>query len=77
MLLSLPQHLPATVAPMSNATPPRGEKKLHPVNIRMDTAMLKRLRAIANEEDRTVSNLVGRIVKEWLAARDAQGNKTP
>jgi hypothetical protein len=73
MLLSLDQQLPATVAPMSNATPPRAPKKLHPVNIRMDEAMLNRLRSIADEEDRTVSNLVGRIIKEWLAARDAEG----
>ena len=71
MLLSLPQHLPATVAPMSNTKPSQAPKKLHPVNIRMDEKMLNRLRAIAAEEDRTVSNLVGRIIKEWLAAHDA------
>ena len=41
------------------------------MNIRMDEKMLNRLRAIAEEEDRTVSNLVGRIIKEWLAAQDA------
>ncbi len=57
---------------MSNAKPPRAPKKLHPVNIRMDEAMLNRLRSIADEEDRTVSNLVGRIIKEWLVAHDAE-----
>lgn len=33
------------------------------------------LRQIADEEDRTVSNLLTRIVKEWLAARGAKTRK--
>ena len=37
---------------------------------------LNALRQIADVEDRTVSNLLTRIVKEWLAARDAKGGTT-
>lgn len=54
---------------MSVQRPPRAPKKLFPVNIRMDEPTLTALRQIAEEEDRTVSNLITRIVREWLAAR--------
>jgi hypothetical protein len=58
---------------MANARPPRAPKKLYPVNIRMDEPTLSALRQIAEEEDRTVSNLITRIVKEWLAVRQKSG----
>jgi hypothetical protein len=45
-------------------------KKIHPVNIRMDEETYARLRAIAMSEDRTVSNLINRIVKDWLTNQD-------
>ena len=48
-------------------TPP---KKIHPVNIRMDEETFEQIRAIALAEDRTVSNLINRIVKEWLTSRE-------
>jgi hypothetical protein len=54
---------------MSLQRPPRQPKKLFPVNIRFDEATLTALREAAEEEDRTVSNLIQRIVKEWLAAK--------
>jgi hypothetical protein len=39
----------------------------------MDEPTLSALRQIAEEEDRTVSNLITRIVKEWLAVRQKSG----
>lgn len=72
MLLSLLPHLTVTIDCMAAERPPRKPKKLYPVNIRMDEPTLEALRRIADEEDRTVSNLLTRIVKEWLAARDAK-----
>lgn len=56
------------------ATPPRPKirkarpKKLHPVNVRMDDRMLDELRLHAYREERTVSNIAGRILNEWLDA---------
>ena len=75
MLLSLAQHLPATVAPMSNAKPPRAPKKLHPVNIRMDEAMLNRLRSIADEEDRTVSIWWAALSRNGLRRMTPKGDQ--
>ena len=72
MLLSYFPHTAATFGRMAAARPPRPPKKLYPVNIRMDEPTLTALREIAEEEDRTLSNLVMRIVKEWLAARQQQ-----
>ncbi|MGB0084808.1 MAG: hypothetical protein WBP94_05470 [Rhodomicrobiaceae bacterium] len=48
---------------------PRAPKKLYPINVRLDEDTLEQLRLVAFEEDRTISNLIGRILKEWLAAR--------
>lgn len=52
--------------------PQNPPKKIHPVNIRMDEETFEQVRAIAQAEDRTVSNLINRIVKEWLASQGKQ-----
>jgi hypothetical protein len=41
-------------------------KKLHPVNIRMSDQMLEELRLHSIREERSVSNLAGKILLEWL-----------
>jgi hypothetical protein len=76
MHLSLLPYSLVTFVCMAATRPPRKPKKLYPVNIRMDEPTLNALRQIADEEDRTVSNLLTRIVKEWLAARDVKGGAT-
>jgi hypothetical protein len=35
----------------------------------MDQETIEQIRAVALAEDRTVSNLINRIVKEWLTSR--------
>jgi hypothetical protein len=47
----------------------RQPKKPNTTNVRLDDATLNALRSIALEENRTVSNLIGTIVRDWLAAR--------
>ena len=44
------------------------EKRLHPVNIRMSDTMLAEMQAHCVREQRTVSNLGGKIILEWLDA---------
>jgi hypothetical protein len=44
------------------------QKRLHPVNIRMSDLMLSEMRLHAAREQRTVSNLGGKIILEWLDA---------
>ena len=44
------------------------EKRLHPVNIRMSDTMLAEMQAHCIREQRTVSNLGGKIILEWLDA---------
>jgi hypothetical protein len=58
-----------TTVGMPPERPQNPPKKIHPVNIRMDEETFAQVRAIALAEDRTVSNLINRIVREWLAAR--------
>jgi hypothetical protein len=57
------------VAAMNTTSP----KKLHPVNVRMDDAMLAELRGIAAAENRSISNLIVTVLRDWLAARRAGG----
>jgi hypothetical protein len=61
-----------TTVSMPPERPHNPPKKIHPVNIRMDEETFEQIRAIALAEDRTVSNLINRIVKEWLAARASE-----
>ena len=61
-----------TTVSMPSERPHNPPKKIHPVNIRMDEETFEQIRAIALAEDRTVSNLINRIVKEWLAARTSE-----
>jgi predicted DNA-binding protein len=49
-----------------NTTP---QKRLHPVNVRMSDEMRDELRRIAAEDGRTISNLVVKIINDWLADR--------
>jgi len=48
----------------------RPKKRLHPVNIRMSDEMRDQLREIAAEDGRTLSNLVVKILDDWLAERE-------
>jgi hypothetical protein len=41
-------------------------KRINSVNVRMDDATLAKLRAVAEREKRTVSNLIDKIVSDWL-----------
>jgi hypothetical protein len=61
-----------TTVSMPPGRPQNPPKKIHPVNIRMDEETFEQIRAIALAEDRTVSNLINRIVKEWLEARPSK-----
>lgn len=53
--------------PPKKATRP--PKKTQSINVRLDEETLEQLRSIAYDEDRTISNLIARALKEWLAAR--------
>jgi hypothetical protein len=44
-------------------------KRLHPVNVRLDDEMREELRAVAAEENRSMSNLIVTILREWLDRR--------
>jgi hypothetical protein len=66
LIFSLLLHAFGTVACMPTARPP---KRLHTTNVRLDDATLNALRAIALEENRTVSNLIGTIIRDWLNDR--------
>jgi len=48
---------------MENAKKP---KRLNTVNVRLDDATLEQLRAIALDENRTVSNLIDTMIKDAL-----------
>lgn len=52
-----------TVEGMANT---RKTKRINSVNVRMDDATLNKLRAIAEKDKRTVSNLIDKIVSDWL-----------
>lgn len=56
--------------PSDKATRP--PKKTQSINVRLDEETLGQLRTIAYEEDRTISNLIARALKEWLAQRQAK-----
>ncbi len=47
-------------------------KRLHTVNVRLDDATLDQLRAVALAENRTVSNLIGTMIRDALKAREAK-----
>jgi predicted transcriptional regulator len=47
----------------------RPPKKTQSINVRLDEETLEQLRSIAYSEDRTISNLIARALKEWLATR--------
>ncbi|WP_088360747.1 hypothetical protein [Rhodomicrobium sp. R_RK_3] len=46
------------------------DKRSFPLNVRVSDKMLEALRAHAVREERTVSNLAGRILNEWLTANE-------
>lgn len=54
---------PGTVGSMANT---KSTKRINSVNVRMDDATLEKLRVIATQEKRTVSNLIDWIVGRWL-----------
>jgi hypothetical protein len=47
-------------------------KRLHPVGIRLDDAMLQELREVAAVADRPLANLIVAALREWLASRRAK-----
>lgn len=47
-------------------------KRIHSVSIRLDDDTRDRLRVISRRDNRTVSNLVFLIVREWLDANDEE-----
>jgi hypothetical protein len=51
-------------------------KRLNTVNVRLDDLTLDELRAIAVEENRTVSNLIGTVLRNWLNERRAARPKS-
>jgi Ribbon-helix-helix protein, copG family len=72
--LSSHQQLQTTTGvDMPTPKTPRPPKKTYPVNVRLDEETLEMLRAIAYAEDRTISNLIARALKEWLATRKSTG----
>lgn len=53
----------------TNDHPP---KRIHSVSIRLDDDTRDRLRRIARKDNRTMSNLVFLIVRDWLEENDAE-----
>jgi hypothetical protein len=47
-------------------------KKMITQNVRLDDATMGELRAIAVEENRTISNLISTIIRDWLTQRRAK-----
>lgn len=45
------------------------QKKLYPINIRVDHELKESLRKIASEEDRPMANMIVRILREYVDAR--------
>jgi hypothetical protein len=52
-----------TVRAMAN---PKSPKRINSVNVRMSDETLSKLRAIAEKDKRTVSNLIDKIVSDWV-----------
>jgi predicted transcriptional regulator len=55
-------------------------KRIHSVSIRLDDETRERLRVIARRDNRTMSNLVFLIVRDWLSQHEepeeaAQGSR--
>jgi predicted transcriptional regulator len=44
-------------------------KKLNPVNVRLDDEMREELKKIAQAENRTLSNLIVTVLREYLERR--------
>lgn len=55
----------------------RPPKRLHTLNIRLDDATLTELREIAAVESRSLSNLVQKALRDWLAWRRAASDGSP
>jgi predicted transcriptional regulator len=51
-------------------------KRIHSVSIRLDDDTRDRLRRIARKDNRTMSNLVFLIVRDWLEENDAENAST-
>ena len=47
-------------------------KKMITQNVRLDDATMGELRGIAVEENRTLSNLISTIIRDWLTQRRAK-----
>jgi hypothetical protein len=53
----------------------RKPKRVNSVNVRMDDGTLSKLRAIAEREKRTVSNLIDWVVSRWLEEQEREAAK--
>lgn len=56
----------------SHSYPP---KRIHPVSVRLDDHVRDKLRKIAVKENRSVSNLIYLIVRDWLEEREKREKK--
>jgi hypothetical protein len=57
---------------MKRPVRPKAEKKFFVVNVRVDLPTLEALRAKAERENRTVSNLISTILREQLLEQPAR-----
>lgn len=48
------------------------QKKLYPINIRVDHELKEDLRQIASEEDRPLANMIVRVLREFVDVRKAE-----
>jgi hypothetical protein len=61
-----------TVLGMANT---KNTKRLNSVNVRMTDDTLAKLRVVADKEKRTVSNLIDKIVSDWLEEWDKRAQE--
>jgi predicted transcriptional regulator len=52
-------------------------KKLSPISIRLDAELKGALQRIANDDDRTLSALITRILKQYVAQWDRTSKRGP
>jgi predicted HicB family RNase H-like nuclease len=49
--------------------PAKRLKRLHTVNVRVDDETLEALRIASDKQNRSVSNMIATILREWLVER--------
>ena len=53
----------------------REPKRLRPISIRLDDAMIEQLRGIAEAQNRPMANLITTVLKDWLASQPSAAEK--